>query len=54
LVPKPKKALKSPAVHKCGRYPVVDVAVVIARSPLRRIPVDAHGDAQPLSDRRSV
>ena len=46
LVPKPKKALKSPAVHKCGRYPVVDVAVVIARSPPWRIPVDAHSDAR--------
>jgi hypothetical protein len=45
-VPKPKKALKSPAVHKCGRYPVVDVAVVIAGSPPWRIPVDAHSDAR--------
>jgi hypothetical protein len=33
LVPKPKKAFRSPGVHNFGRNPDVDVAVVIARSP---------------------
>ena len=33
LVPKPKKAFQSPGAHRIGRKPVVDVVVVIARSP---------------------
>ena len=38
LVPKPKKAFQSPAVHIFGRNPAVAVAVVIAHSPPWQIP----------------
>ena len=49
LVPKPKKALKSPVVHKRGRNPVVDVAVFIARPPPWQIPVNTRSDPEPSS-----
>ena len=52
LVPKPKKALKSPAVHKRGRYSVVDVSRGHCTLPSVADPGDARSDAEPLIDRR--